>query len=57
MEEGDSGQIEEPTDITQDIEYLGYEIIDVYHSGWENNEGADGRIVIDFNQRTISLIS
>jgi hypothetical protein len=52
---GDSGQIEEPTDITQDIEYLGYEIIDFYHSGWENNEGADGRIVIDFNQRTISL--
>ena len=52
---GDSGQIEEPSDIAQDIEYLGYEIIDVYHSGWENNEGADGRIVIDFNQRTIAL--
>jgi len=27
----------------------------VYHSGWENNEGADGRIVIDFNERTIAL--
>jgi len=52
---GDSGQIDEPIDLPQDIEYLGYEIIDVYHSGWENNEGADGRIVIDFNQRTISL--
>ena len=52
---GDSGQIEEPIDLPQDIEYLGYEIIDFYHSGWENNEGADGRIVIDFNERTISL--
>lgn len=52
---GDSGQFNEPVDIPQDIEYLGYEIIDVYHSGWENNEGADGTIVIDFNQRTISI--
>lgn len=52
---GDSGQFDEPIDIPQDIEYLGYEIIDVYHSGWENNEGADGRIIIDFNQKTISL--
>ena len=52
---GDSGQINEPVDTPQDIEYLGYEIIDVYHSGWENNEGADGRIVIDFNERTIAL--
>jgi hypothetical protein len=52
---GDSGQFDEPIDIPSDIETLGYEIIDVYHSGWENNEGADGRIVIDFNERTISL--
>jgi hypothetical protein len=52
---GDSGQIEEPVDLPQDIEYLGYEIIDVYHSGWENNEGADGRIIINFNEKTISL--
>jgi len=52
---GDSGQFDEPIDIPRDIEYLGYEIIDVYHSGWENNEGADGRIVIDFNERTIAL--
>lgn len=52
---GDSGQFDEPIDIPNDIEELGYEIIDVFHSGWENNEGADGRIVIDFNERTIAL--
>ena len=52
---GDSGQIDEPTDLPQEIEYLGYEIIEIYFNGWENNEGADGTIVIDFNQRTISI--
>jgi len=52
---GDSGQFDEPIDIPSDIEMVGYEVIDVYHSGWENNEGADGRIVIDFNERTIAL--
>lgn len=52
---GDSGQIDEPTDIPQEIEYLGYEIIDIYFSGWENNEGADGTIVINFNEKTISI--
>jgi hypothetical protein len=52
---GDSGQFDEPIDIPRDIEYLGYEIIDVYHSGWENNEGADGTIIINFNEKTISI--
>ena len=52
---GDSGQIDEPTDLPQEIEYLGYEIIDIYFSGWENNEGADGTIVINFNEKTISI--
>jgi hypothetical protein len=52
---GDSGQFDQPIDLPSDIEMVGYEVIDVYHSGWENNEGADGRIVIDFNERTIAL--
>jgi len=60
---GDSGQIEDygenesgnVTRLNQDIEYTGYEIIDLYHSGWENNEGGDGRIVFNFEERTVIL--
>jgi hypothetical protein len=61
---GDSGQIEdygenESGDVTrlnQDIEYTGYEIIDLYHSGWENNEGGDGRILFNFEEKTVTLL-
>jgi hypothetical protein len=59
---GDSGQINDygETDhgsvrINQDIEYTGYEIIDLYHSGWENNEGGDGTIIFNFEERTVRL--
>jgi len=59
---GDSGQIndegETPTStvrINRDIEHIGYEIIDIYHSGWENNEGGDGIIVFDFENQTVTL--
>jgi hypothetical protein len=52
---GDSGEIETPVDLPDEIEYLGYAIIDVYFSGWENNSGADGEIIIDFNKQTISI--
>jgi hypothetical protein len=59
---GDSGQIndegETPTSvvrINRDIEYIGYEIIDIRYSGWENNEGADGRIVFDFENQLVNI--
>jgi len=59
---GDSGQINDYGDsetssvrLNQDIEYTGYEIIDLYHSGWENNEGGDGRIKFDFEEGTVML--
>ena len=59
---GDSGQIndfgETPTSsvrINQDIEYIGYEVIAIYYSGWENNEGGDGRITFDFENKTVTL--
>ena len=52
---GDSGQFDEPIDIPRDIETLGYEIIDVYHSGWENNEGADGTVIIDLETKGVSI--
>jgi hypothetical protein len=59
---GDSGQIEDYGEtethsvrLNQDIEYTGYEIIDLYHSGWENNEGGDGIISFDFEERTVLI--
>ena len=59
---GDSGQINDygSTDtgsshIKNDIESIGYEVIDIYYSGWENNEGADGNIFFDFENQTVSL--
>jgi hypothetical protein len=59
---GDSGQINDYGDtnhgsvhIERDIEYVGYEVIDIYYSGWENNEGGDGRIIFDFENQTVKL--
>ena len=59
---GDSGQINDYGDsnhgsvrINRDIEYVGYEVIDIYYSGWENNEGGDGRIIFDFENQTVTL--
>ena len=60
---GDSGQIDDygknesddDVRLNRDIEYTGYEIIDLYHSGWENNEGGDGRIVFNFEEKTVML--
>lgn len=50
---GDSGYIE--TNYSADIETLGYEIIDLFYSGWENNEGADGTILIDCDNKKVIL--
>ena len=59
---GDSGQIDSygasetsSVQINEDIESTGYEIIDLYHSGWENNEGGDGRIKFNFEEGTVML--
>lgn len=51
---GDEGQIN--GDLPTEIEHLAYEIIDIYYSGWENNEGADGIITINFDEKTVRLI-
>jgi hypothetical protein len=51
---GDSGQLS--TDIlNQKLEYAIYELIDVYHSGWEINEGSTGTIYINFEKQTITI--
>lgn len=51
---GDSGQIED-NHYSNSIETLGYEVIDLFYSGWENNEGADGTILIDCNNKKVTL--
>jgi hypothetical protein len=60
---GDSGQINNygntdtgSSHIKNDIESIGYEVIDIYYSGWENDSGADGNIFFDFENQTVSLI-
>lgn len=52
---GDSGEIESNLGWNNKIVQLGYEIIDLFHSGWENNEGADGEIYINLKDKYITL--
>ena len=54
---GDSGEIVEEDGINWEnpVLELAYDVLDLYHSGWENNEGADGRIVIDLENKEIGL--
>jgi hypothetical protein len=59
---GDSGEINSYGDtsngsvaIGQDIEYVGYEVIDIKFSGWENNEGGDGRIIFNFKDQNLEI--
>jgi hypothetical protein len=51
---GDSGSIEDGN-FTRSIENLGYEILDLYAAGFENNEGGDGTIYLDFNKKEMNI--
>ena len=51
---GDSGQIDD-MHYSNSVETLGYEVIDLFYSGWENNEGSDGTILIDCNDKKVIL--
>ena len=51
---GDSGAIED-TNFTRSVENLGYEILDLYAPGFENNEGGEGTIYLDFNKKEMSI--
>ena len=37
------------------LEDITYELIDLYHSGWEINEGSSGTISYNFKNKTISI--
>ena len=50
---GDDGYINES--VSSNVESLLYEILSIDYSGWENNEGGNGRIVIDFEDNAVSV--
>ena len=52
---GDSGQIETSLSWGSKIVSIAYEIIDLYYGGWENDGGADGVIIINLENKTISI--
>jgi hypothetical protein len=53
---GDSGEInEDEIGWGNPVYELAYDVIDLYHSGWENNDGADGQIIIDLENKKIQL--
>lgn len=59
---GDSGYIEGPvesengqSDLTEIMEEISYECLDLFHSGWENNEGSSGRMTFDFKNQKFDV--
>lgn len=42
-------------DINGDLEEMMYRILDLFHGGWENNEGSNGTISLNFNDGIISM--
>jgi hypothetical protein len=53
---GDSGELnDDEIGWGNPVFELAYDILDLYHSGWENNDGSDGQIIIDLENKTIQL--
>ena len=51
---GDSGGLVD-NNLPASIEDIAYELIDLYFSGWENNEGSDGTIYLDLENKKFSI--
>ena len=51
---GDSGSIEDGN-YSSNIENLGYEMLDLFASGFENNEGGNGTIYFDLEKKIMNL--
>ena len=53
---GDSGELnEDEIGWGNPVFELAYDVLDLYHSGWENNDGSDGQIIIDLKNKIIQL--
>ncbi len=51
---GDSGSIEDGN-YSANIENLGYEMLDLFAAGFENNEGGNGTIYFDLEDKEMNL--
>jgi hypothetical protein len=51
---GDSGSIDDNY-YSPNIENLGYEMLDLYAAGFENDEGGEGTIYFDFDSKKMNL--
>jgi hypothetical protein len=53
---GDSGELnDDEIGWGNPVFELAYDVLDLYHSGWENNDGSDGQIIIDLENKEIQL--
>lgn len=60
---GDSGYIEDygqtqhgTQRVNNDLESIAYEAIEIYHSGWEINEGSSGSLLFDFENQEFKIV-
>jgi hypothetical protein len=52
---GDSGYVQEDSNVPNIMETITYEILELFYSGWEINEGSKGTIVYDFKNRRVII--
>jgi hypothetical protein len=59
---GDSGWIQDQVDsdegskgITNELENIAYEALELFHAGWEINEGSSGNIKFNFEDQTLTI--
>jgi hypothetical protein len=52
---GDSGYIQEENYNPDILNNISYQILELFYSGWEINEGSKGTIVYDFKNRRVTI--
>lgn len=59
---GDSGWIQDQVDSekgskgsTNELENIGYEVLELFYSGWEINEGSSGTMICNFDDQTFTV--
>ena len=59
---GDSGWVQDmvdsgkgPKGLNRVLEYICYDLLELFYGGWEINEGSNGRIDFNFQDQTVQL--
>jgi len=52
---GDSGYVQEENHNPDILNNISYQILELFYSGWEINEGSKGTIVYDFKNRRVTI--